>query len=1358
MTLLSEDRPDTGQHAAKRDAPMTPSQVGLLVESLLSGKAALNVLQVLAHFDGETVDAAALRAAWGDLAARHQVLRLSLHPLDPAGPHQTAHPSVQIDYEHLDWTGSPAADPDALLDEWLEQDRRQAVPTEMAPCWRVRLIDLPGGGRQVMVWTFHHALLDGGGYRILLRDLFALYQAHRDGGALPQAGPAQPGFLDHCRAVAALDHRPAQEFFRQHLAGFDTPNALDPVFAPDPATAAAADPQRRADLQWRLDADLSEALRARAGQAGASTADLINAAWALVLARCSGSAEAVFGITRSGRHLLEGGEGIAGCQINTLPCRALLRDQTLDGLLRELRAFSRAIRAFEQTPLSALAEICDVPGGRSLFDSLVMFDRGSLPRQMQALGPDWAHRHVEERSQMATMLQLSAYDDAEMLLRLDYDPARVSDSGAERLFDYLGAVLRGFAVAAPETPLAQIDMLPGYERQQLLGWGTPAMQLEDGGESVIARFEAVARRQPDRIAVTQIGKRRKLTYRALETRANHLARQLRDLGVEPGDVVGLALPRGADFIIAMLAAFKAQAAFLPLDPSYTQPVLQDMIDRSGAVALFSDAGAAAHLGAQNIPVLRLDDPELAGDSASPPRRSAYDPERRAYVIFTSGSTGKPKGVEVPHRALSQHAQAITGMFGLGDADRVLQFASLNFDVSIEEILPTLLAGAQLVLRNDQMAQSMPDLLAALAENRITVSNLPTAFWHVLVAHMDDSGARMPADLRLMIVGGERVSGDLLARWLAMQPDIRWLNGYGPTEATITSTCHDVQDPPFRGGEVPIGRPTGHARAYVVCPDGSLAPQGAAGELWLGGPAIALGYLGRPDLTEAVFLPDPFAPDEPQESVAEGPVPAPARVYRTGDKVAWLPEGVLAYHGRIDRQIKLRGYRIELSAIEAALEADPAIGTAVAGLDNPGSDQARILAWVKPHEGAEPLDEPRLLEALREHLPGFMIPRIVVVDHFPQTPGGKVDTARLPRPAGEAADSGADQGDSEDADTAAVQQIFRSLLGRESVGPDASFFDLGGHSLLSVRLMSMIERQFGQRLTLATLYESPTARGIAAELKRLQHDDIPNCLIPFQPQGNAPPLYAVHILGPKGVYFRPMAGYLGHDQPVLGLTLDLLDPSTPTSLPEIAAIYRANIQRHAPEGPIQLIAVSQGSYIAYELAQQLLAEGRDVAALYLLDAEGPGGRPQRKQPASLGQYVRKLRSNFTGILRSRLLRLRDEARFRVDRLQLSLSRHRLLGGIVRQPNTRLAHQAAIDLAVAEYQPASYPREITLFLGRDNVLDTLEGIASGLGWNVVAPAGVRVIETGGLHLAMVHEPHLRELVAHLRPLLREVAARD
>lgn len=1334
-------------------------QIGLLLESQLAGKPALNVLQLVTHFTDEVIDVAAMRQAWQEVTLRNDVLRTVLDPLAENGPQQYALDAIEVDFLHLDWSAMPADEQAIRLPIWLEQDRCQGVDLTKVPSWRVRMVQL-AANHMLMVVTIHHAMMDGGSFFLLQSELYDRYNAYRDHRPLRLTVPEVSSFLDHCRALVAQDVSAGQAFFRDHLAGFDEPNRLANCFLAAEGDAGISQSSRM--VSTRLSQSTSEAIRARAKRAGVTTANVITAAWGLVLARASGRDEALFGITRTGRHMRPGEPPCVGCLINTLPFRTRISGRTLDEYLREHRAFVLATRDLEQMPLPAIAEVCDIPGGQGFFDSLVMFDRKSAAQYLSALGPEWDKRHGEERSQMATGLTLGVYDDPEMLVRLEYDPGRFSDAGMARLSRYMIQTLHSI-IACDDVPLAQVAVLPENEIADLIALGQPRhpLHLAQDHPALIQEIEQVARTQPDHIALTQIGLTQigltqidlpgpdllidqstedaaTLSYGLLDQRANHLAAVLRSKGIGPGDIIGLALPRGFDFIVAMLAVLKAEAAFLPLDPEYPVPLLAHMIKDSGAALVLSVQETVAACADLPVARLDLDAPGNRGLAADPPPRGPHDPERPAYVIYTSGSTGLPKGVLVPHRALSHHAHATRAAYGISRDDHVLQFASLNFDISIEEILPSLLAGAGVMLRDIHMAQSIPDFLAEIDAHQITLTNLPTAFWHVLIAHLGDMDgrARLPGSLRLMVVGGERISGAALTSWQEKYPEIRWLNGYGPTETTITATLYDPSLAPFDGGEVPVGRPTDSVHVYVILPDGSLAPEGVNGELWIGGPQIALGYIGQPSLSQKAFVPDPFAP---QTRMA-----APL-AYRSGDCVSWRPDGQLAYHGRIDKQVKLRGYRIELSAIEANLEATGLVETAIVALEGARTPQAHLVAWVRPHHDHPDVDSATILKAIQPHLPPHTLPRIVLIDHIPQTPGGKIDLAQLPRPA--LVQEPSQSFGPPDESTQKVQSIFAELLHLDEAGPDQSFFDLGGNSLISVRLMSLLEREFGKRLTLATLYQSSTPREIAAEIQTMDSKSEPNCLVPIQPNGSLAPLFAVHIIGSGGDFFRPLARHLGEDQPIYGLTLDLLDPSSPTSLPEIAEIYRNTAERIAPHGPIRLIAVSQGSYAAYEMAQQLLATGRDVAALYLLDAAGPGGRVQKFGRKSLRHYLSRLRHNFAGVASGRWHELRMELHFRCERLKLRLARALGSAGN-RYIRSITAHQAAIDLAIRSYKPTPYPREITVFRAADNLRDGPEVKENGLGWSIVAPKGVRIIDTAGQHLTMLGEPYVHELAAHLR----------
>ena len=384
-----------------------------------------------------------------------------------------------------------------------------------------------------------------------------------------------------------------------------------------------------------------------------------------------------------------------------------------------------------------------------------------------------------------------------------------------------------------------------------------------------------------------------LSYRALDQWSDRIAAQLRGEGIEVGSVVAIRLPRSPAFIAAIFGVLKCGAAFVPVDPSYPDAVQAHMLHDSGAKAVI---GGQVGAGGPDLVVIDPNDlPEDKSIPAAPP----VDPSQLAYILYTSGSTGTPKGVEVTRHNLLSHIAAIRAAFALVPEERVLQFASLSFDVALEEIFPTLMSGAALVLRSNEMSQSASVFLERAEQAQVSVANLPTAFWHVLTDYITANKAAVPASLRLLVVGGELPASDSLKAWQAAAPDVRWLCGYGPTEATITCTLFEA-DNTQTYPDVPIGRPTAHARAYVLAPDHSLSPLGASGMLAIGGEAVTRGYVGRPEQTAEVYRPDPVLPG--------------GRIYLSGDGARWDETGNLHFLGRRDSQIKLRGYRIDLRQI------------------------------------------------------------------------------------------------------------------------------------------------------------------------------------------------------------------------------------------------------------------------------------------------------------------------------------------------------------------------------------------------------------------------------------------------------------
>ncbi|MFE0526438.1 amino acid adenylation domain-containing protein [Micromonospora parva] len=580
---------------------------------------------------------------------------------------------------------------------------------------------------------------------------------------------------------------------------------------------------------------------------------------------------------------------------------------------------------------------------------------------------------------------------------------------------------------------------------------------------VLDQIEQHARRFPDRPALCDDAG--VLGYADLLRRIDALATVLHGHGVGRGALVGVCLPRGRDAIVAMLAAIRAGAGYLPLDPAYPSNRLALMVaDARPALVLTGRGGAELPAG---TPLLVLDR-ESTVSPGSAPAGVASDPEDPAYVIFTSGSTGRPKGVSVPRRALEHFCRAAGECYDLGPDDRVLQFASLSFDASVEEIFPPLVAGATVVIRDEDAISSPRRFLEHCARHRITVLDLPTAYWHEVVAAIDSGDATLPSSVRLVIIGGEAAQAGAVTRWQArVGAGVRLLNTYGPTEATVVATCADLTRWPG-AGPVPIGRPLPGVSLRVLGADGRPVPPGAPGELHVGGPGVATGYLRRAELTAERF-----------------PLDADGRVtYATGDRVRELSDGQLTYLGRLDDQVKIRGFRVELGEIEAALRRLPEVTDAVVLVDQ-GSGQPRLVAHLLSTASTTP-DPAAVRRSLGVDLPAHLVPAAVLGHRaFPLTAQGKVDRAalaRLPLPA-PAAPTAAPRTDI-DPLAASLAARWTDVLGLPAVGPDDDLFALGVDSLDAIRLISAVRRDHGVEPTLTQLYAAPTPTRLAALIRTL----------------------------------------------------------------------------------------------------------------------------------------------------------------------------------------------------------------------------------------------------------------------------------
>jgi amino acid adenylation domain-containing protein len=659
---------------------------------------------------------------------------------------------------------------------------------------------------------------------------------------------------------------------------------------------------------------------------------------------------------------------------------------------------------------------------------------------------------------------------------LNYNTDLFDRESIVRMVGHFVTLLEG-AVADPDRRLSQLPLLTAAEAAELAAWSAAAA----GGETphtVAEMFEAQASRTPEAVAVVVDGDGRQLTYEALNRRANRLARALMAEGAGPERLVVLLMERSPDMIVAILSVLKAGAAFVPLDPATPRERLAFILEETEAVVVLTEERLRPGLG-QGSRVICVDGDwgTLAGVADDNPQ-PCVEAQSLAYVIYTSGSTGRPKGVLITQGAIAGHIEDVVQHFELSEKDRVLQFAAYTFDQGLEQMLATLVAGGTLVMRGTEVWPAA-GFAEVVQRQQLTVINLPPAYWNQVI----QAAAGVPApQLRLIIVGGDALAPEGLRLW-AQSPwrQARLLNAYGPTEATITATTHQVSPEVAlaeRQRPLPIGRPLPRRAAQVLDRHGNPVPIGVAGELTLGGAGLARGYLGRPGLTAERFVPD---------GSGDG-----ARAYRTGDLVRWLPGGILEFLGRTDQQVKIRGFRVELGEIEAVLSAHPVVQDAVVLVRDDGADGTdgqwmgtgkRLVAYVVPARGTSDVTPGELRAYLEEKLPAYMVPQAFLVLHaLPLTASGKVNRRALPAPDPSQAQIetvyvGPRTPIEED-----LVVIWRQVLGLEQVGVYDNFFALGGHSLLATQILARLRESYPVELPLRRLFETPTVAGLAETIE------------------------------------------------------------------------------------------------------------------------------------------------------------------------------------------------------------------------------------------------------------------------------------
>ena len=1325
---------------APKTAPLSLSQERLwFIDQLTPGNSAYNMFSAV-RLTGD-FNVTALEKSFNEIIRRHEILRTGFPSIDGT-PAQVIAPALTLTLPLLDLSGLPEDEREVEVRRLAEEESHRPFVLAEAPLLRASVIRL-GEREHVVLVTMHHIVSDGWSLDIFTREMSILYEAFRAEKASPL--PELPlQFSDFARWQRQFLREEVLEsqlsYWKSKLAGI--PLLLNlPTDHPRPLMKGF----RGAARGLRLSTDLWEALKEFSRHEGVTTFMTLLSAFQTLLYRYTAQDDINIGIPISGRQQLET-QSLIGFFLNHLVIRARLNDDlTFREVLRQTRESVLEAHEHQDLPFEKLVEALQ-PKRSLSYEPIVQvaFVFVVTPGD-EGMVPELKMEGVSTRDK-TTKYDLTLYvqeTSAACMLDIQYSSDLFDATTIARMLKHYESILQEI-VANPGQQISKVRLLLDSERQQMLAQWNDTHRAYASDKCVNELFEQQAALTPHTEALVCGDDR--LTYEELNRRANQLAHHLRSLGVGPEMLVAVMMERRVELVIAVLGILKAGAAFIPLDPAYPAPRLRFMLDDSRASVLLTQSTLLERIPGEHAARAICLDADWVRIIARLPDTNPEvlaQPENLAYVIYTSGSTGKPKGVMIQHRGLCNMSKAQTEAFGVDHDSRVLQFASISFDASVWEIFMALLAGARLYLETRDSLIPGPELIRTLRENQITTVTLPPSALAVMERE------QLPA-LKIIIVAGESCALETTRRWIEGSEQRRFFNAYGPTEFTVCATIAELD-----GSRITIGGPIANAQTYILDAHLQPVPIGVYGELHLGGVALARGYLNRPELTAEKFIPNPFSFDAGQ------------RLYKTGDLARWLPDGSIEFFGRIDNQLKVRGYRIEAGEIETLLNKHPEVRASVVVAREDVAGEKQLAAYCVPQriDGSfQPEAFARDVRTyLKETLPDYMIPSfITTIDALPLTPNGKVDHKALPEP-GEIV-KGRSYVAPNNAIESQLAQMWEELLGVTPVGIRESFFELGGHSLLAVRLMAKIRKQFGNDLPISTLFHNETVEELAKVVNEQSGTSRWSPLVPIQPLGTKPRFFCVHAIGGNVNNYYLLARYLGSEQPFFGLQAPPLHEVSEedTQVDKMASRYVEAVREVQPVGPYLLGGYSFGGFVAYEMARQFRAAGQDVSFLALFDTYSPLYLNRLPQTFDVAEMLVSLAWTTSREKGKHLLLPVDELRPLTfdEQLEFFLEKMRAEDLVPPEVDHELVSHfvkgfSARHRAAREYFPQSYPGRVTVFRCKERDPLWVERLSGAgidlqdqtLGWRELSSEPVEVIEIPGHHEVMCHEPFVQSVAASL-----------
>jgi amino acid adenylation domain-containing protein len=1343
------DAAEQGAGAQDRMAPIAHSTTGAqvpsfgqerlwLLEQIDRGTAQYNISFTLS-LEG-TPNFAALKSALSAVVQRHETLRTGY--IHAEGQLQLEIPAVlEVSLPITDFSGIERGKRKELLSAALHAEANRPIVLDRDPVIRATLYRVDEC-EHVLQLTVHHVASDGWSMGVLFRDFAAFYNAGLT-GAVAQLPELPIAYSDYARwqreQIASAEGERLISYWEDQVKGSSFALQL-PTDRPRPARQTFCGAAR----QYWMSTELTIAIQEFCIREKATPFMVALAALYAVLARYSGQEDILIGSPIAARTRSETQE-LVGFFTNTVVLRSKLDgDPTFHELVQRVRQTALEAYAHQDLPLELLIDkIRPEPdlSRSALFQVMLIFQNWALPR-LELHGLEGSAQIVRtDTSKFDFTIELRSVGEAIEGV-IEYNTDLFNAETIDRLWGHLTTYLHG-AIAAPEQRAATISLLTSRERQQMLvEWNaTGATYPRDVGLHEL--IEAQVERTPDAVAV-RFGNR-SLSYRDLNARANQVANYLRKRGVGRDVLVGVCMERSIEMIVSLLASLKAGGAYLPVDPEYPTERLGVILEEANPPVVLTQSHLLKLIPPTGADYLCLDSHwEQVGSESTSNLGVEVEGKDVAYAIFTSGSTGKPKGVLNTHEGIINRLLWMQDAYPLQQGGRVLQKTPFSFDVSVWEFFWPLLAGATLVVAAPGRHRDPSYLVKLIQQERITTMHFVPS---MLQTFLEANGVEECKSLTKVFCSGEALPYEVQQRFFErLQAELH--NLYGPTEAAVDVTYWACK----RGcGNriVPIGRPI--ANTQIVILDGSRQPVpiGVAGELHIGGVNLARGYLHQPELTAEKFVPNPF------------PELDTTRLYRTGDLARFLSDGNVEFLGRNDNQVKIRGYRIELGEIEAVLKEQPEIEQAVviAREDKPG-DQ-RLVAYLVAAASTVPTTL-ELRTRLKRQLPDYMAPAAYVfLDQIPISSNGKIDRKALPL----SAETQTLQADTYIAPRSDLEKvlvgIWAEVLGVQRVGLDDDFFDLGGHSLVGVRLLAKIKKTYQVNLELAVLFEARTVRQFADVIRKLKQPiSAEYTLVPIQPNGYRIPFFCVHGVGGGVLNYRAIAKALGPDQPFYAFRSLLLTRKDirETTIEELASVYIKEMRSFFPQGPYLIGGGSFGGIVAFEMAQQLYAQGTEPALLVLFDTSAPGSLQRVGTTEKLRGFWQRLRDQGTPYLVRKVLRKGDDWRERLVKRSRNVTSYcyRLAGSDLPVRLRYHQVQEAHSRSMTRYKIQRYQGKVTLMRAVDRGYLGMELLGTRedprLGWVALAGGGLEIHDVPGEHGNVLNEPHVGTVAEELETILQ------